>query len=65
MSTQHTPEQWKVSRSIYRDDPRPFSVYRHAPTYEVLRDKSGRERRFASEAAARAAIAKIAGEQHG
>jgi hypothetical protein len=62
--TKHAPGLWQVARSLYRDDPRPFTVYRGFGTehYEVLRDKALRERTFATEAAARAAIAKATGE---
>lgn len=63
MSAQHTPGPWHVACSIYTDEPRRYSVYRDAGTryYQVLRDKRGYERRFASEATARAAIAKATG----
>ena len=57
----HTQGNWQVSRSIYRDDKRPFEVYRHCPKYEVLLDKIGRTRRFATEAKALEAIKKATG----
>lgn len=65
-AAQHTPGPWQIARSLYRDDPRPFTVYRDAgtPHYALLLDKRGRERRFATEADARAAIAKATGSPY-
>lgn len=63
MSAQHTPGPWRVAKSIYQDEAKRYSIYRDAGTrqYEVMRDRRGYERRFATEAAALAAIAKATG----